>query len=311
MLKTINIFISYRRKDSKANARSLYLAIKDDFEVFFDIDKDNSISYGQNFPQRIKQGIKESDLFIPIIGKEFASELNKREGKLDWVFEEILLAKNLKKNFLPIFIDDAFMPNTNELPKNIAFICEIDSFSLSHDKFEQDIKTIKRAIRKITYNLTPSTSKNRILKKSIFKQLEIYLQLAQWKKATVETTNIFLKISKREKYGWLRINDIKTVSCDTIFHINQLWEKYSGYRFGFNKQLELIKENNLSINTVMGYKYFAETVLWYKDLQWNYRGDEEIVGSFPLPISFNHKLSINKDSFQTLLEKFRECQKSI
>ena len=162
MIKPINIFISYRRKDSKANARSLYQALKDDFEVFFDINKEHSISYGQSFPLKIQEGIERSDIFISVIGREFASELINRKEKHDWVLEEILSAKKLDKVFLPIFIDDAFMPTSDILPKEISFICDIDTFSLSHNKFEQDILTLKKAIRHLVFKPNLKTYKAKI-----------------------------------------------------------------------------------------------------------------------------------------------------
>lgn len=307
VIKPINVFISYRRKDSKANARSLYQALKDDFEVFFDIDKNDSISYGQDFPERIKYGIEKSDIFIPIIGQEFSSELNNRKEIHDWVREEIKYAKKLNKIFLPIFIDDASMPKVEELFDELRFICKIDSFTLSHDKFSQDIRTIKRSIRSLIFEVDEKKTKSKISNSQIFSDLTLLLKEFRWEEASRETINLLLKISKREKYGWLRIKDIEELSCDVICTINQLWKKYSRDNFSFCKQLALLEENEITLDKPSAFIEFSELVLWKDGAKWEYQGKEEISGSFPLPICFSSKLSINRDSFIPLVSKLKTC----
>jgi len=310
LIKPINIFISYRRKDSKANARSLYQALKDDFEVFFDIDKENSISYGQNFPERIKDGIEQSDIFIPVIGQEFALELDNRKDKHDWVKEEILLAKKLNKTFLPIFIDDAGMPSDGELAQELEFIREIDTLTLSHDKFEQDIETLKKAIRHLVFPTKQKTYKIKTTNSKIFEKLELYLHEAKWEEASRETVEILLKITKREKYGWLRIYDINELSCDIVCMLNRLWEKYSQGNFSFSSQLELIEANDINIERPIAFIEFSELVSWKTLNEWSYKGNVKLLGSFPLPICLSSKLSINRDSFITFIKKLKECRES-
>jgi hypothetical protein len=58
----------------------------------------------------------------------------------------------------------------------------------------------------------------------------------QWKEADLETTQIFLKIAKRQKAGWLRAIDIANISCSDILMIDQLWRDASGGQFGFSVQ---------------------------------------------------------------------------
>jgi len=307
-MKPINIFISYRRKDSKANARSLYLAIKDDFEVFFDIDKENSISYGQNFPDRIKYGIEKADIFIPLIGREFASELSNRKDKHDWVLEEILSAKALNKKFLPIFIDDAFMPNDGELAPQVDFIRAIDTFTLSHDKFIQDVETIKREIRRRMYGIKKNNEKKKQVfsSKDIFDTLKNYLVMGNFEKADKETLNLFLTISKSKKFGWLKEKDIQHLPNDFILEINQLWRKYSGGMFCFSKQLELMEEDEIDLYRPNAFMRFSKLVMWEND----YRGKESIEGSFPTPLCSNQNLALNRNSFIGILKKFRTVESS-
>jgi hypothetical protein len=303
MIKPINIFISYRRKDSSGNSRSIYLALKNDFEIFYDTD---SIPYGKEFPKYIEEGIQRADIFLSIIGQESAVEFLKRKEMDDFVLKEILYAKELNKYILPIFIDGAFMPNKDTLPSEIVFLTDINGFELNHIKFNDDIEFLKKNIRKIVYPSSPKL----VIKSSaiVFQELETFLKNSKWEEANLETINLFLNISKREKFGWLKANDINSLSCDFIFEVNRLWSNYSGGYFCFSKQLELIENNGLSVESTFDYQKFSEIVLWQRDKKWLHKGDEKIVGSFPLPISLKDKLSVNRDSFQNLLKKFRKCQ---
>jgi hypothetical protein len=308
MIKPINIFISYRRKDSKANARSLYQALKDDFEVFFDIDKENSISYGQIFPERIQYGIEKAEIFIPIIGKEFASELNNRKDKHDWVLEEILSAKALNKKFLPIFIDDAFMPNDGELDEKVEFIRAIDTFTLSHDKFEQDIETLKKIIRRKIYGRKKikDEDKKNSSSKNIFEKLKNYLIIGNFEKANKETLNLFLTISKSEKLGWVKDKDIQNLPNDFILEINQLWRKYSGGIFCFSQQLDLMEEYEIDLHRPNAFMRFSKLVMWEN----TYIGNTSINGSFPTPLCSNQNLALNRNSFIGILKKFKISESS-
>lgn len=311
VIKPINVFISYRRKDSKANARSLYQALKDDFEVFFDIDKENSISYGQNFPERIEKGIKDTDVFIPIIGKEFALELDNRKDKHDWVLEEILAAKKLEKKFLPLFIDGAGMPNDGELAENVDFVRAIDTFNLSHDKFEQDIETVKRAIRKLVFVPTIESFTSKSSASLLFERLEKYLKALEWEKANNETIDLLLKISKRKKEKWLREEDIESISCDVFFTINRLWEKYSNACFSFSVQQKLLDEEGLSFEQQRDFKMFSELVHWNINSKWCFEGNEEMRGSYPTPICYKKESPVNRRTFQYIMKKIKKCEEQM
>jgi hypothetical protein len=70
-----------------------------------------------------------------------------------------------------------------------------------------------------------------------YSRLENLLAEKKWKDADKETTTIMLKISRREKEGFLESDkDIKYFRCQDLDNIDRLWMKSSNGRFGFSVQ---------------------------------------------------------------------------
>jgi hypothetical protein len=72
-----------------------------------------------------------------------------------------------------------------------------------------------------------------------YKKLENLLQAQNFKEADLETEKIILAVAKREKEGWLRIEDAEKFPCDKLRSIDQLWLKYSGGKFGISVQQQI------------------------------------------------------------------------
>lgn len=144
------IFINYRRDDTLAQAQDIYDILKEEFDTFF--DKDGSIVYGHEFPSALKMGIERSDVIITLIGKEFANSFKQRVDGIDYVQEELRLARASKKAILPILVDGTQMPQKRELPSNLQFICDLHAYNLLSSKialFKEDLfKTINALIPK-------------------------------------------------------------------------------------------------------------------------------------------------------------------
>jgi eukaryotic-like serine/threonine-protein kinase len=73
-----------------------------------------------------------------------------------------------------------------------------------------------------------------------YSKLEELLVKNHWKEADQETLNIMLKITNREKEGWLDIDTCKIFPQPELRLIDQLWVKYSHGRFGFSIQKEIL-----------------------------------------------------------------------
>ena len=97
-----------------------------------------------------------------------------------------------------------------------------------------------------------------------YTQLEKYLSTSKWEEADQETTRIMLKMTHRQKEGWLRIRDVEQLSCSELCVINQLWDEYSKGRFGFGvqRQIWLSLGGQLGIFNRTIFSQFCECVGW-------------------------------------------------
>ncbi|MEM6802302.1 MAG: TIR domain-containing protein [Bacteroidota bacterium] len=137
-----DIFISYRRSDTKAFAHTLYEKLKPKFNVFLDTDE---IEKGSKWPKMLENTLKEVLVVLVVIGKNWSLERLKNED--DWVLKEIKTAQEEDKHIIPILVDDAMMPSLEDLPKAIR---ELPSFQGSKvHNYSSDIKDIINEVKKI------------------------------------------------------------------------------------------------------------------------------------------------------------------
>lgn len=124
------------------------------------------------------------------------------------------------------------------------------------------------------------------------RELERLLHLNRWKEADLETNNLLLKVSGREKEGWLRPEDVKKLSANVIKAIDILWLKYSNDRFGFSVQKTIWQALSLKSDTIIDIRTRSElrfgiAVGWYINnawlLQWDNFGYDiqALKGSLP------------------------------
>ena len=74
-----------------------------------------------------------------------------------------------------------------------------------------------------------------------YSELRDLLKAGNWKEADEETRRVMLAVAKREKEGWLRVEDIDNFPCVDLHTIDQLWVKYSDGKFGFSLQKRIYK----------------------------------------------------------------------
>lgn len=109
MKSTYDIFISYRRNGGAQYARIIELQLKQrGYRVFLDYDE---IRHGP-FGERIKTAIKQAKIFMLVLSPGC---LDRCVNEEDWVRQEILLAIELNKHFIPINPDGLF----EEVPAGI------------------------------------------------------------------------------------------------------------------------------------------------------------------------------------------------
>jgi eukaryotic-like serine/threonine-protein kinase len=111
-----------------------------------------------------------------------------------------------------------------------------------------------------------------------YSQLRDYLKAGRWKEADEETARVMCKAARREKEGWLDIEDIDNFPCTDLRTIDKLWVKYSEGRFGFSVQKRIYqslggkREYNREI-----LEAFGDRVGWREMGKWKYYNEIQFI----------------------------------
>src|SRR6516164_3292261 len=116
------IFISYRREESRWSARSLHDRLCRTFDpeqIFMDID---SIALGEDFVKAVETTVAKCDVLIAVIGNNWLTSKNDRgdrrlDNAEDFVRMEIAAALKREISVIPVLVDGASMPNATDLPR--------------------------------------------------------------------------------------------------------------------------------------------------------------------------------------------------
>ena len=157
---------------------------------------------------------------------------------------------------------------------------------------------------------SPSSVLNSNSKSGNYTKLENFLKSENWQEADAETRNLMLKVTNREKEGWLDIKSIDRFPCEDLDKINQLWVKYSQGKFGFSVQGSIWKSvGGSSEPTNEVYNRFGDRVGWRVNQRWLKYDDYNFTKNAAwghLPLMFNqNKLPSNRLS--VLAPKLAKC----
>jgi hypothetical protein len=159
--KSIRIFISYRRSDSPAHAGRLYDALASHFgneSVFMDV---SAIEPGADFIKVLVDKAASCNVLIAVIGKQWLSVAD-RQGRRrlddpdDWVRREISAALDREVRVIPTVVDNASMPQAEELPRALAALARRQMLEISDKHFHRDVDDlIERLMGVETRELRP------------------------------------------------------------------------------------------------------------------------------------------------------------
>jgi hypothetical protein len=137
------IFVSYRRDDSAGHAGRLCDHLANHFgaeRVFQDID---AINFGDDFLDTINRALSECDVLIVIIGKQWSAITDARgRRRLDNPEDvmrlelETALARGLR--VIPVLVQGAAMPSSEELPPPLARLARRHAIEVSDSRFQYD-----------------------------------------------------------------------------------------------------------------------------------------------------------------------------
>jgi hypothetical protein len=145
------IFISYRREESKWSARSLYDRLVTHFErkqIFMDVD---TLKPGVDFFEAIEKSVGSCDVLIAVIGAHWvnaADEQGRRrlDNPEDFVRMEIATALSREVRVIPVLVDGASMPKTADLPDDLKPLVRRNALPVSDTRFDDDCRRLVATI---------------------------------------------------------------------------------------------------------------------------------------------------------------------
>jgi TIR domain len=137
------VFISYRRTDAGPYARLLKVQLSQHLAgapVFMDLD---SIEVGTDFAEAIEVGVRSCRVLIALIGPRWLT-VSDAEGRRrldnpdDYVRFEIRTALERSVRVIPVLLDDAAMPQRQDLPDDLAKLARLNALQMSYERYEYD-----------------------------------------------------------------------------------------------------------------------------------------------------------------------------
>lgn len=123
-----------------------------------------------------------------------------------------------------------------------------------------------------------------------YTKLRDLLAQGKWKEADQETGDLLLRVSNREKEGWLRREDVKNLSCEDLRTMDKLWVAYSKGKFGFSVQRQIYRSlgGTEELNQSILLK-FGDRVGWLVNGSWIFYNNATLTkaqsGHLPTPVA--------------------------
>ena len=182
-----SVFISYRRADAPGYVRGLMSDLRNTFgskQVFLDME---DIEGGSDFPRIIEEAVSNCEMLLAIIGpnwSELRDEAGRRriENANDFVRLEIAAALARKIPIIPVLVENAKMPKTDEIPSQINLLTTLQGIPLTHDRWDDDIARLFAAIESVT--VEPRIAR-------LYSGALAKLELGQWQDALVDFEAIY------------------------------------------------------------------------------------------------------------------------
>jgi hypothetical protein len=151
------VFISYRRKDDPGFAGRLYDRLVAKFgrhSVFMDV---GTIELGSDFAESINDSLSKCKVLIAVIGKHWLdmtteSGIARLSDRNDYVRMEIETALRRKIWVIPVLVENAAVPRSDELPESMAPLARRHGIAMSHANFGSDVERLLEAVDRAMKN---------------------------------------------------------------------------------------------------------------------------------------------------------------
>jgi formylglycine-generating enzyme required for sulfatase activity len=197
------IFISYRRADSAGYAGRIYDRLSAHFgedAIFMDVTK---IEAGVDFVAVLQNAVQSCDVLVALIGRRWLNikdETGERrlDNPEDFVRVEVAAALDRDIRVIPVYVDDAPMLRSTELPNNLKPLARRNALQVNHPSFNEDTY---RLISQLELALKAAEDSN-ILKAQA--TIEEHARLAAEQKAKLEREDREQKGLEEKTRRWIK-----------------------------------------------------------------------------------------------------------
>jgi formylglycine-generating enzyme required for sulfatase activity len=146
------IFISYRRDDSRWQARMIYDALRRVLpreRVFMDVD---SIPPGADFVETLERWVGACEIMLAVIGPgwigaaDLETGLRRLDNEFDFVRIEIREALRRGIPVVPVLLDEARMPDAKALPDDLTSLARRQAETVRFLSFDADVARLMRKL---------------------------------------------------------------------------------------------------------------------------------------------------------------------
>jgi WD40 repeat protein len=149
MAAPVQVFISYRREDSREQALLLYQQIAERLpsKLFMDIE---SIAPGEHFEKALETALTSCDVLLALIGKRWKGDRPDGGFRIDqpndFVRREIEAALRRKIPVIPVLLENTAMPGPADLPAHLSDLTYRQGLPMRKETIWSDLTSLIQAI---------------------------------------------------------------------------------------------------------------------------------------------------------------------
>jgi hypothetical protein len=147
-MMTASVFISYRRNDSRYQARMIYGAFQQAVprdRLFMDVD---SIPPGADFVGVLQSWVTQCEIMLALIGPGWIEATDPKTGRMrlddpnDFVRIEIREALSRNIPVVPVLLDETPMPKIEQLPDDMKGLVRRQAEFVAYRTFDADVRRL-------------------------------------------------------------------------------------------------------------------------------------------------------------------------
>ncbi len=219
-----DVFLAHNSQDKTAVKEIANQLKQRGLKVWID---EEQIPPGRPFQDEIQQAIpnvKAAAIFLGYVGL----------GKWQTMEVRTLTSRCVSAN-IPVI--PVLLPGVDRIPENLLFLQELNWVCFT--KEVNDSEALHKLVWGITQQKPQISHDEEIISAeevSYYTHLENFLLQGKWQEADQETQKILLFSSGKKSDEKLGIDEIRNLSDEILFTIDDLWIKYSSKKFGFSVQ---------------------------------------------------------------------------